>query len=131
MQAELAFVQARLSTLQRLPATYPAVDHQTPTTPCCLDQISASSGINTSTTNAVTSSMPLFDNFALHSQPTLSSLAAAPPVTAAELASYCNISDYQQFQHHDLIFEDGDLQTLTREFVSKYLPGVKFKSEPN
>ncbi|XP_021756249.1 LOB domain-containing protein 19-like [Chenopodium quinoa] len=128
MQAELAFVQARLSTLQRLPAAFPAVD-QTPSH-CCLDQISASSAIATTTsTSTAINSMPSFDNFALQSQPSLSSLAASAPVTAADLASFCNLTEYHQ--HDDLIFEDGDLQTLTREFVSKYLPGVKFKSEPH
>lgn len=130
MQAELAFVQARLSTLQRLPATtFPAVDHTT-TTPCCLDQISASSAITTTTgTATMSASMPSYENAILHSQSSLSSLAAVAPATAAELGNFYNLNDYQ---HDDnMIFEDGDLQALTHEFVSKYFPGVKFKSEPH
>uniref|UniRef100_A0A803LI28 LOB domain-containing protein n=1 Tax=Chenopodium quinoa TaxID=63459 RepID=A0A803LI28_CHEQI len=59
MQAELAFVQARLSTLQRLPAAFPAVD-QTPSH-CCLDQISASSAIATTTSTRTFVAMFLAD----------------------------------------------------------------------
>lgn len=126
MQAELAFVHARLSTLQRLPPTFPTVDQTNPH--CCVDQMAATPA-TTNTNGTVAPCMPSFDNNAFLSQPSLSSLAASAPATASELASFCNLTDYHQ--HDDMIIEDDDLQTLTREFVSKYLPGVKFKSEPH
>ena len=116
MQAELAFVQARISTLQCLPVTnfQVAPNPTTPTRPC-LDQISSSS-----------SSTPVF-NTGLNSQ---SAPAPAPTPTAeAGLGGgFCNLSEYDP--DNEMMIEDGDLQTLTREFVSKYLPGVRFKSEP-
>ncbi|KAK9742842.1 hypothetical protein RND81_03G200000 [Saponaria officinalis] len=123
MQAELATVQARLSTLQRVPSTFPTVDH---TPQVILDQISSSSSSTTTTTiTATTTSMPSIDNM-LHyyySQPMTSTLAS----TTSELTGIYNLTDNQ---HDNMFMEDDDLQMLTREFVSKYLPGVKFKSEP-
>ncbi|XP_074263197.1 LOB domain-containing protein 19 [Silene latifolia] len=121
MQAELAFVQARLSTLQRAPPPYPMLmdDHASPEV--LLDQISSCSTATTTSTTAT--SIPFFDNM-LHSQLVTSS--TIPPTT--EMAAFYNTADQQ---YDDMLLEDGDLQTLTREFVSKYLPGVKFKSEPN
>lgn len=126
MQAELAFVHARLASLRRLPPTFSTMDH-TPSS-CCIDQFSVAS----TTTTTAPIPMPTFDsNFPLHSVCSLESSLAAegPNITAAELPSFCNITD--TYQQDDMIFEDGDLQTLTREFVSKFLPGVKLKSEPN
>lgn len=126
MQAELAFVQSRLASLRRLPPTFSTMDH-TPNS-CCIDQLS----VATTTTSTAPIPMPTFDsNFPLHSVSSSQSLLAAevPNMTAAELPSFCNLTD--TYQQDDMIFEDGDLQTLTREFVSKFLPGVKLKSEPN
>ncbi|KAK9758051.1 hypothetical protein RND81_01G203300 [Saponaria officinalis] len=121
MQAELAFVQARLSTLQRLPqTTFPMVNHSD-NPQALLDQI-ASLSTTTTPPNVATSTPLLFDN-TTHS-PTMTSTLTP---TTAELAGFYNFPDYQ---HDDVLFEDGDLQSLTREFVAKYLPGVKFKSEP-
>ncbi|KAL3616570.1 hypothetical protein CASFOL_039960 [Castilleja foliolosa] len=40
--------------------------------------------------------------------------------TSPEMVSFCNSVDQQ-------IVEDEDLQTLAREYISRYFPGVRFK----
>ncbi|KAH7850506.1 hypothetical protein Vadar_034053 [Vaccinium darrowii] len=93
LQAELAYIQARLSSFQRhsLPPPQPA---QTPS-PANL-QTSSLMASNSDTSMHFDSSVP------------------------AELVSLCNALNQE-------IAEDGDLQALAREFVFKYLPGVKFQ----
>lgn len=99
LQAELAFVQARLATLQRLPPLPVSSDHQPTGIP---------------------------------------SRASLPP--PSELASNSDLlAHLDQLQRQQLAPEptcnipvgdepyDGDLQTLAREFVSWYLPGVRTK----
>ncbi|XP_024043715.1 LOB domain-containing protein 19 isoform X2 [Citrus clementina] len=101
-QAELAFTQARLSILQRLPMASAAQDQST--SPCSL-------------------------------------YSSSEMVSTADMASGYNISmqfdplQQQQtstdqtssFNPFDQEIDDGDLQALAREFVSKYLPGVKLQ----
>ncbi|KAK6119426.1 hypothetical protein DH2020_046832 [Rehmannia glutinosa] len=91
LQAELAYTQARISTLQR-GATLP------------LPQLSSSS-LRSSSEVACnsTAQMALFDE-----------------ETSPDMVSYCNNSV-------DEVVEDGDLQSLAREYVSRYFPGVKFR----
>ncbi|KAK6162487.1 hypothetical protein DH2020_002328 [Rehmannia glutinosa] len=91
LQAELAYTQARISTLQR-GATLP------------LPQLSSSS-LRSSSEVACnsTAQMALFDE-----------------ETSPDMVSYCNNS-------LDEVVEDGDLQSLAREYVSRYFPGVKFR----
>ncbi|GAY42009.1 hypothetical protein CUMW_063620 [Citrus unshiu] len=102
LQAELAFTQARLSILQRLPMASAAQDQST--SPCSL-------------------------------------YSSSEMVSTADMASGYNISmqfdplQQQQtstdqtssFNPFDQEIDDGDLQALAREFVSKYLPGVKLQ----
>ena len=124
MQAELALVQARLSAVRRPPpsVSFPTTLDQAHTY-CCFDQISSS--LTTTITTATGTSMLSFDN-EFHTQQTQS--------PGAELGSFCNsLTDYNPDEHmiNDVIIEGMDLQNFASEFVSKYLPGVKFKSEPH
>ncbi|KAJ8450144.1 hypothetical protein Cgig2_033338 [Carnegiea gigantea] len=126
MQAELALIQATLSTMQRpspSSVTFPiTLDQAHPNS--CFDQISSSSTTTTTTaaTTTTVTSMSLFDN-GFHTQQT--------PSPGAELASFCNnLTDYNPDEHmiNDII-QDAELQNFTSEFVSKYLPGTEFKSK--
>ncbi|KAG5565634.1 hypothetical protein RHGRI_001522 [Rhododendron griersonianum] len=93
LQAELAYIQARLSSMQCLPLPPP----QPARTP--------------STANLQSSHlMALNSNTSMH-------FDSSTPV---ELVSLCDALNQE-------IIEDGDVQALAREFVSKYLPGVKFQ----
>lgn len=95
LQAELAYIQARLSSLQCLPLP-PPQPAQTP-----------------STANLQSSHlMALNSNTSMHFDSSTS--------TPVELVSLCDALNQE-------IIEDGDAQALAREFVSKYLPGVKFQ----
>lgn len=46
---------------------------------------------------------------------------------SAEMTSHFNPLD----QEEEEVVDDGDLQTLAREFVSRYLPGVRFRPSPS
>ncbi|KAJ4823689.1 hypothetical protein Tsubulata_048372 [Turnera subulata] len=107
LQAELAFVQARLATLQRLPPPppIPPHDHQT------IDSPSRSS-LPPSVMASNSNMLMHFDQLQVQQQqigPEL--ITCDTPVLSEE-------------------FDDGDLQTLAREFVSRYLPGVRTKPPP-
>ncbi|GAB4861887.1 hypothetical protein Ancab_037142 [Ancistrocladus abbreviatus] len=106
LQAELAYIQARLSTLQRLPIPPPSQPQTPPEV-----NIPPSSDIPSNSSACSVSSIP-FD--------TLQSSQHAIP--AEVIASFYDITDQE-----GSLEDNGDLQTLTREFVSKYLPGVKFR----
>ncbi|KAK6920255.1 Lateral organ boundaries, LOB [Dillenia turbinata] len=100
LQAELAYIQARLSTLQHLPPLPPSHHHQ-PQSPHDL--------ASTSTTALVQ-----FDP--LHLQAASSELAS----------SFWNIDDQVELDQLGSV-EDAELQALAREFISRYLPGLRFR----
>ncbi|TXG62708.1 hypothetical protein EZV62_009702 [Acer yangbiense] len=116
LQAELAYVQARLSILQRipLPLQLPPHDHHhhhqaqthNSTSPSSLHSSSEIASSSTISNNTHAMSM--------------SYVRLQPQQASPELTSLSNPSDQDQM-------EDGDLQALAREFVSKYLPGVRFR----
>ncbi|CBI38860.3 hypothetical protein VitviT2T_023508 [Vitis vinifera] len=89
LQAELAFIQARLSTLQRIPSLAP---------PPLLPESAPQPNLQSD-----------FFNVPLQSHE-----------ASMEAADFCNNS-------MDRELEDGDLQTLAQEFVSRFLPGVKVR----
>ncbi|OIT24019.1 PREDICTED: LOB domain-containing protein 19-like [Nicotiana attenuata] len=101
LQAELAYVQARLSTLQHLPMRQ-GPQPQSPITPTGLQSSSdifcTTSSISSSSNNM---EYPQFD------------------ITAG-------LSD--SFDDQEL--ENFELHTLAREFVSRHLPGVRFRPSP-
>ncbi|KAE7997042.1 hypothetical protein FH972_001711 [Carpinus fangiana] len=103
LQAELAYVQARLATLQRLApvALVPQSQSSSPTNHHSSSDL-ASSNYNLSMH---------FD----HQHP----LQPQAPATSAELASF--------FSPVDEEVEDADVQALAREIISRYLPGVRFR----
>jgi hypothetical protein len=98
LQAELAYVQARLATLQRLP-------------PLPVPQSQSSSPTNRHSSSDLASSS---FNLSMHFDP------LQPQPTSAELASYFNPVDEE--------LEDNDVQALAREIISRYLPGVRFRA---
>ncbi|KAK7390104.1 hypothetical protein VNO78_25403 [Psophocarpus tetragonolobus] len=101
LQAELTYVQARLATMQRLPMQVAPLLHPQSSSPPTLhssDHLAS---------NADLQSAPMhFDPLQPHS-PSL------------ELSSIV-------FNQSEQI-EDRELQALAREFVTKYLPGVRFQ----
>ncbi|EEF50398.1 LOB domain-containing protein 19 [Ricinus communis] len=102
LQAELAYIQARLSTLQR---------HQHPSQP-------AQSHSQTSVLSSSTSEMPSNSNMSMH----FDQLQLQPQhvaVSESELTNVCHPLGPQ--------LENDELQALARDFVSRYLPGVRFK----
>lgn len=104
LQAELAYVQSRLAALQRLaPVPVPQSQSSSPTNNHHSSSDLASSNYNLSSMH--------FD----HHHP-LQPQAA----TSAELASFFNPVDHEEV-------EDGDVQALAREIISRYLPGVRFR----
>ncbi|KAF5200310.1 Lob domain-containing protein [Thalictrum thalictroides] len=100
LQAELAFVQAHLSTYElSSQAMSPAL---------------ANIYDPNSSTNTVLSTSNVPTNFATE-HPQLQQ-------TFETTAGYCSLND----QQHTAI-DDCDIHTLAREFVSRYLPGVRFR----
>ncbi|KAL2233994.1 UNVERIFIED_CONTAM: LOB domain-containing protein 19 [Sesamum indicum] len=98
LQAELAYIQARISTLQRSPL--PPPQH-----PCL-----SSPNIRTSSELAGNSSClqtGIFD-------------PSQSEETSPEMVSFCNAVDQE-------VEDIGDLQSLAREYVSRYFPGVRFR----
>ncbi|GMH00582.1 hypothetical protein Nepgr_002421 [Nepenthes gracilis] len=113
LQAELAYIQARLSTLQRLPLPPPPPSQ--PQAPSSGTEFHSSADHILPSTSTFPALMPIYE--ATQSQQT----------RAAEMVvGFCMSTD----DHHGSSLEEdddnGDLQTLTREFISKYLPGMKF-----
>lgn len=96
LQAELAYTQARISTLQHhrtsLPPQHPTLSSSNPRFSSEFD----------------CDSMAIFD------------ASQSKDQTSPEMASFCNSVDQE-------ILEDGDLQSLAREYVSRYFPGVRFR----
>ncbi|OVA07707.1 hypothetical protein BVC80_1827g72 [Macleaya cordata] len=110
LQAELAFVQAHLSTFEHLPSHHQAAAVMSSA------QSSAMVNVHNSSTNILSTS-----NVSTH----FSSLQSQQQ-TNLETASCC--SPTEQLPLH-MNIDDGDLQTLAREFVSRYLPAeVKFQT---
>ncbi|KAE8646697.1 LOB domain-containing protein 19 [Cucumis sativus] len=104
LQAELAYIQAKLSTLQRL---FPPPLHTPSPTTC-----------NTPLPEAIPDSdMGLFPNVPMLLDPLQTQLGCNEMTN-----SFLNPVDYQ-----DQMDEDGGLQSLAREFVSRCLPGVRIR----
>ncbi|XP_024019012.1 LOB domain-containing protein 19 [Morus notabilis] len=103
LQAELAYVQARLSTLQRPPEALIQPQSTSPTSMHSLTDVVASTN----------SDIALTSNILMHLDP-------LQPQASSELAS---------FSPFDLELHDGELQVLGRQFVSRYLPAaLRFRS---
>ncbi|KAL6130756.1 hypothetical protein ACLB2K_069135 [Fragaria x ananassa] len=102
LQAELAYVQARLATLQRLPLPPPPPQPQS----------------HHSLPNVVASSSELLpiSNIMMHLDPIETHQCAA----GQEMTSIFSRLDEE-------LIDGGDLQVLAREFVTRYLPGVRFR----
>ncbi|XP_040999636.1 LOB domain-containing protein 31-like [Juglans microcarpa x Juglans regia] len=104
LQAELAFVQARLATLHRLPPPH--------------SQSPSPTNHHSSSDLGSTSDLQSNSNSAMHFDP------VQPHPIPTELTSFLNSLD------GDL--EAGNAQVLAREIISRYLPGVRFRpSSPN
>ncbi|TKY63754.1 LOB domain-containing protein 31 [Spatholobus suberectus] len=100
LQAELTYVQARLATMQRLPmpvASLPQPHSSSPTLHSS-DHLASNADLQGACMH--------FDPLQMHS-------------TSLELSNVFNPSDQQ--------LEDRELQALARDFVTKYLPGVRFQ----
>ncbi|GMH22510.1 hypothetical protein Nepgr_024353 [Nepenthes gracilis] len=105
MQAELACIQARLSTLRRLPPPPPTQPQPPPAT-----DFHVSADLRPPSTTTCPAWPPIFDGM-----PSLQTPAANLT------ASFC---DHLSAEHQHSAFEEdnGELQTLSHEFISKYLP---------
>ncbi|OMO78581.1 hypothetical protein CCACVL1_14278 [Corchorus capsularis] len=99
LQAELAYIQARLSTLQRLPLLPPA---QSP------------SPTSLHSSSEIGSDLVSSSNMSINFDPT------QHQHTSFELTSFPNPFDQE-------VENEEELQALAREFVSRYLPGVRFR----
>ncbi|GLT84441.1 hypothetical protein SLE2022_026710 [Rubroshorea leprosula] len=104
LEAELADVQARLSTLQRLPLQ-PQSQAQCPSRTSLHSSSEMATDSMMSTSNVSTH----FDFPRQQSQDTTTELTGFPNPLGREL-------------------EHDQLQALSREFVARYLPGVRFRS---
>ncbi|TKY65603.1 LOB domain-containing protein 31 [Spatholobus suberectus] len=109
LQAQLAYVQARLSTLRRISAAAPFPQPQSCSPPS--DQHSSSDHHLAPDNNGLQSAYISmhFDDHPLQRHP-----------TSLELSSFQNPSNQQ------LDDDDQELQALARDFVSRFLPGVRF-----
>lgn len=106
LQAELAYIHARLSTLQRLPL---------PPQPPLRAQSPSQTSLPSFSEIASNSELASSSNMSLH----FDQLQVQPQQISAEFTSFSSPSDQE--------LDDGDLQALAREFVCRYLPGVRFK----
>ncbi|PIA49941.1 hypothetical protein AQUCO_01300580v1 [Aquilegia coerulea] len=97
LQAELAFVQAHLSTFE--------LSSSQAMSPALANIYDPNSSTTVSTSNLPT-------NFVSDPQQLQQ--------TSDTTAGYCSLNDQQPV-------DDGDLHALAREFVSRYLPGVRFR----
>lgn len=102
LQAELAYVQAHLSTFTRLPPL-PPPQSQSP----------SPTNHHHCTSDLVTSS-DLQHSLSMQFDP------IQPQPTSTELTSY--------FDPLAEELENGDVQALARELISRYLPGVRFRA---
>ncbi|XP_044502811.1 LOB domain-containing protein 19-like isoform X2 [Mangifera indica] len=102
-QAELAYTQARLSILQRLPFPLPAQP-----------QTASPTSLNSS--SEIASSMDLMPtyNISMHFDP------LQPRQSFTDFATSCCPLDQE--------LDNGELQALAWEFIAKYFPGVRFRS---
>ncbi|XP_021280358.1 LOB domain-containing protein 31-like [Herrania umbratica] len=97
LQAELAYIQARLSTLQLLPPSQAQCPSPT--------SLHSSSEVGSDLVSSSNMSMSI-------DRP-------QPQQASIELTSFPNPFDQE--------LENEELQALAREFVSRYLPGVRFR----
>lgn len=105
LQAELTYVQAHLATMQRLPVKVaPLPPHPQSSSP----------------PPTLHSSDHMAPNADLQSAPMMHFDPLQPHSASLELSSVV-------FNQSDQQLEDRELQVLAREFVSKYLPGVRFQ----
>ncbi|XP_022759512.1 LOB domain-containing protein 19 [Durio zibethinus] len=98
LQAELAYIRARLSTLQRFPLTPPSQAQ-------CLSATSLHSS------SEIRSDLVSSSDMSMHFY------TPQPQQTSIELTSFPNPFGQEM--------ENEELQALAREFVSRYLPGVR------
>lgn len=104
LQAELTYVQATLATMQRLPISL---------APSLPNPQSSSPSFHSSSDHLGTNAdMQSTSNMSMHFDP-------HQPLSSLDLSSFFNQSDQQ--------LDDDELQALAREFVSRYLPGVRFQ----
>ncbi|CAJ1949850.1 unnamed protein product [Sphenostylis stenocarpa] len=103
LQAELTYVQARLATMQRMPMAVAPLPHPQSSPPPTLPSS------DNMPSNADMQSVPI-----MHYDP------LQPHSASLELSSIL-------FNQSDQQLEDRELQGLAREFVTKYLPGVRFQ----
>lgn len=126
LQAELALVQARLSTLQRLPLVTlpPAVTAPAPAMMNLYDQCCTSElGCSIISNQSMHLELPYNNNLQYSSdqQTTTSSM---------EMTSFCNSSSLVHEEEEEEIDDDGDLlHTLARGFPS--LKTTTFKPSPS
>ncbi|MCL7047048.1 hypothetical protein MKW94_024797 [Papaver nudicaule] len=124
LQAELAYVQAHLSTLE-------LTSHQehsfisSPTPSSALTTVHASSDMLSSETSNMSTLLASFQSQHQQSNGTPTMLDTrrycSPPTVAAQ--------NQQHQQNMYNVDGDGDLQTLAREFLSKYFPeSAKFQT---
>ncbi|KHN40140.1 LOB domain-containing protein 31 [Glycine soja] len=104
LQAELTYVQARLATRRGLPMQVAPLPHPQSSSP----------------PPTFHSSDHLASNADLQSAPMMHFDPLQPHSASLELSSVV-------FNQSDQQLEDRELQVLAREFVSKYLPGVRFQ----
>ncbi|XVF22699.1 hypothetical protein REPUB_Repub12eG0193500 [Reevesia pubescens] len=100
LQAELAYIEARLSTLRRLPLMPPS-------------QAQSPSPTSLHSSSEIGSELISSSNMSMHFDP------PQPQHTSIELTSFPNPFNQEM--------ENEELQALAREFVSRYLPGVRFR----
>lgn len=103
LQAELAYTQARLSILQRLPIPSPSQP-----------QITSPTSLNSSSEMPSSTDLMSTYNISMLFDP------LQPQQSFTDFTTSCNSLDQE--------LDDGELQALAREFFAKYLPGVRFRS---
>ncbi|MED6170937.1 hypothetical protein PIB30_036000 [Stylosanthes scabra] len=124
LQAELTYVQARLATMHRYPIAAAAASSSLPN-----PSSSSPPTLHSSSLDHLASSNADLQNASYNISMHFDPPQPPPPHSSSlEPSSFIN-SSYQQQQQ--LLLEDGDLQTLAREFVSRYLPGVRFQPSNN
>ncbi|XP_050237356.1 LOB domain-containing protein 19-like [Mercurialis annua] len=104
LQAELAYIQARLSTLHRLPL------HQQ-------QQQSAHSQSQTSNMSEIASCSEMASNSNMSGH-----------FNERQLQTQQHVESAPEFVMDLQLESNDDLHALARDFVSRYLPGVRFKS---
>ena len=99
LQAELAYIRARLSMLQRLPLMLPS-------------QAQCPSPTSLHSSSEIGSDLVSY-NISMPFDP------PQPQQTSIELTSFPNPFDQEM--------EDNEFQALAQEFASRYLPGFRFR----